>query len=270
MKPPTAAVARPHPDRIEVPAGHGWLGIPSALAAVAVNVRWFAARRPGTPLRVLSLIAIDTALRSRGIIITPDRRQAVIEVMELGALLNDRFDGDAHDLHALRASVAWFARSAHREVIRSYVKRLRRLERTRPDPAQGMTAGIHYREGVNHVSLAVLWALARGRSLAAAEMEIVREADLCLLFQIVMQTQLIDDVLDVRQDRRRGLPSFASGPEVTAASLVEMVSVYADPTPVGLNRNFCLRVALKIVATGTRALLAIRAADVSNGYRAGR
>lgn len=268
MKPATATVARRPPDRLEIPVGHGWLGIPSALVAIALNVRLFAARQPGTPLRVLSLIAIDAALRSRGIIITPDRRQAVIEVMELGALLNDRFDGDAYDPHALGASVAWFARSAHRELIRCYVKRLRRLERTRPDPGQGATAVMRYRESVNRVSLAVLWALARGRSLAIAEMEIEREADLRLLFQIVMQTQLIDDVLDVRQDRRRGLPSFANGPEVSAASLMEMVAVYSDPRPIRLNRNFCMRVALKVVAAGTQALIAIRSAAISNEARA--
>ncbi|MES2924483.1 MAG: hypothetical protein V4819_23220 [Verrucomicrobiota bacterium] len=260
MKPATATVRGRHSDRIEIPAGHGWLGIPSALAAFAANVGLFAARRPGTPLRVLSLMAIDAALRSRGIIITADRRQAVIEVMELGALLNDRFDGDAHDPRALRASVTWFERSEHREVIWSYAKRLRRLERTRPDPGQGTTAVMRYRESVNRVSLAVLWALARGRALAAAEMEIAREADLCLLFQIVMQTQLIDDVLDVRHDRRRGLPSFANGPEVTAASLCELVSAYSDSTPIGFNRNFYLQVTLKMMAAVSRAWIAIRPA----------
>ncbi len=268
MKPATAAVARQPQNRIEIPAGHGWLGIPSALVAIAANVRLFAARQPGTPLRVLSLIAIDTALRSRGIIITPDRRQAVIEAMELGAQLNDRFDGDAHNPQALRARVVWFARSAHREVIRCYVKRLRRLERTRPDPDQGAPAVTHYRESVNRVSLAVLWALARGKGMAIAEMEIEREADLRLLFQIVMQTQLIDDVLDVRQDRRRGLPSYANGPEVTVASLCGLVAAYSDPRPIRLNRNFCLRVALKVVAAGTRALIAIRSAAISNEARA--
>lgn len=247
--------------------GHGWLGIPFAVAAFAMNMRFFAARQPGTPLRVLSLVAIDAALRARGIMMMPDRRRAVIEAMELGALLNDRFDGDALNPEALRASVAWFAHSAHREVVWNYARRLRRLERSRPDARDCATAVRRYRENVNRVSLAALWALARTRTLAIAELEIEREADLRLLFQIVMQTQLIDDVLDVRQDRRRGLPSFANGAEVTAASLRGLVSVYSDSTPIRLDRNFCLRVALKIVGTSSRVLIALRAGALSNGAR---
>jgi hypothetical protein len=268
MKPETAIITGPREDRIGNLGEHRWLGIPTSLAAFAVNLRFFAARRPATPLRVLSLIAIDTASRSRGIAITPERRRAVIEAMELGALLNDRFDGDARDSEALRASWGWFAQSAYREIIWSYGKRLRRLERSRPDFG-GRSADVRlYREGVNSVSLALLWALARDKTLANAELEIGREGDLRLLFQIVMQTQLIDDVLDVRLDRRRCLPSFASGPAATPASLRELVSVYSDSKPIRLDRNFCLRVALKIVAAGARVLIALRAAAFSTSTRA--
>jgi len=258
MKLETAAVSRPRRNRTEIPAGHGWLGIAPVLVAIAVNVRFFAARLPGTPLRVLLLIACDAALRARGIIMTADRRKAVIEAMELGALLNDRFDGDPYNTDALRARVSWFAHSAHREVVWNYAKRLRRLERTRPDPGDCAAVVKCYRENVNRVSLAALWALASARTLAAAELEIECEADLHLLFKIVMQTQLIDDLLDVRHDRARGLPSFAAGADVTAASLLELVSVYSDLTPIQLDRSFCLRVALKIVAASAWILIALR------------
>ena len=258
MRPEIATATGQRRDRLGKSAGHGWLGVPAALTALAVNGRFFAARQPGTPLRVLSLMAIDAALRARGITMTPDRRQAVIEAMELGARLNDRFDGDAHDPEALRASVAWFVHSTHREVVWNYTKRLRRLERTRPDPGGCGNAVRRYRESVNSVSLAALWALARARSLAVAEVEIAREADLRLLFQIVMQMQLIDDVLDVSDDRRRGLPSFATGPDVTAASLRELVAGYSDARRIRLDWNFCLRVALKLVAASARVLIAIR------------
>lgn len=260
MKPETVTVAGPRRDRIGKSRRHGWLGLPSALAALAANGRLFVARRPGTPLRVLSLIAIDAALRARGITMTPDRRQAVIAAMELGALLNDQFDGDPHDPEALRARAAWFESSTHREVVRDYLKRLWRLERTRPDPEGCVAAVRRYREGVNGVSLAALWALARGRSLAIAELEIEREVDLRLLFQIVMQTQLMDDMLDIRQDRRRCLPSFATGSEVTADSLRGLVSVYSDSTPVRCDRHFCLRMALKMMGASARLLIATRAA----------
>ncbi len=78
------------------------------------------------------------------------------------------------------------------------------------------------------------------------------------MFQIVMQMQLIDDVLDVSHDRRRGLPSFATGPDMTAASLRELVAGYSDASRIRLDWNFCLRVALKLVAASARGLIAIR------------
>lgn len=249
VKPETAIIGLP--PQTGKSAGHGWLGIPAALAAVAGNLRFFSSRQPGTPLRMLSLIAITAALRSRGIMLDPDRRQAVIEAMELGALLNDRFDGDDYDPVGLRARMNGFARSTHRDVVRSYAKRLCRLERSRPDPGGGELAVRHYREGVNRVSLAMLWALGRSSSLGNAEWEIERESDLRLLFQIVMQAQVIDDVLDSREDRRRGLPSFVTG----GASLQETISIYADAEPVRLDRNFCLRVALRTITAGARLVV---------------
>jgi hypothetical protein len=234
-------------------AGHGWLGIPAAVVAFVANLRFLSSRQPGTPLRMLSLIAITAALRSRGIVLGPDRRQAVIEAMELGALLNDRFDGDAYDPEELRVRLTGFTRSEHRDVVRSYVKRLCRLERSRPDPADSSTAVRRYRENVNRVSLATLWALGCARTLGIAELEIERETDLRLLFQIVMQAQVIDDVLDVSEDRRRGLPSFAT----EGASLRETVSIYADGETLRFDRNFCLRVALRTITAGARLVVAI-------------
>lgn len=248
-----------------------WLGVPAILAAFAVNCRFFFARQPATPLRVLALIAITAALRSRGIVLGPDRRRALIEAMELGALLNDRFDQDPHDPEELRARVRWFARSEHRNLVRGYAKRLRRLERSRPDSMERGSATQCYREGVNSVSLAMLWALGHSRTLGIAELEIQREPDLQLLFQIVMQAQVIDDVLDLREDRRRELPSFATG----GASLQEIVSIYADGKPLRLDRDFCLRVALRTITAVARLVVAItartpKAAGCGRWRRAGR
>lgn len=235
----------------------GWLGISAAGMALVANLPLVAARRSGTPLRVLALVAITAVLRSRGFGLRADSRRAVIEAMELGAQLNDRFDGDLVESAALRARVVWFARSPHREVVRSYAKRLRRYERSRPGRCEPDPAIRHYRENVNRLSLALLWALATGTGLAAAEAEISRAADLRLLFRLVMLTQLTDDVVDVAQDRQRNLPSFASGPGVTAALLRAVVSSYAA-VPWRLDGNFCLRLALGIVAGCARGMIAVR------------
>lgn len=248
----------PAPDRANDLSGHGLLGIPVAMVAVATNLRFFADRRPSTPLRVLSLIAISAALQSRGILLEPERRRAVIESMELGALLNDRFDGDVYDPGKLRESVAWFAQSPHRDVVRNHARRLRHLERARPGAGASSTDVRIYRKNVNRVSLAVLWALASRRSLADAELAIEREADLRLFFQMVMLFQMIDDVLDIHEDRRRSLPTFSTATDATASSLSELVSAYEYSGPMSFDRNFCLRATLKIIAAGTRVVIRIR------------
>ena len=240
-------------------AGHGWLGIPFILAALAANSRLFLAREPDTPLRVFALIAIDVALRSRGLTMGADLRRAIVEALDLGALLNDRFDGDVHDSAALRAKIFWFANSSHRKVTRCYTKQLRHLKRSRPVPCEGPAAVKCYRENVNRVSLTFLWALARSVNFADAELEIRREPDLRLLYQMVMLSQLIDDLIDVRQDLSRCLPSFATQPDVTVASLYQLVSVYSESAPIRPDRNFCLRVALKIMESSARLVIMARA-----------
>lgn len=201
---------------------------------------------------MLSLIAITAALRSRGIVLSKERRQAVIDAMELGALLNDRFDGDPYDPKDLRDRINGFAKSAHRDVVWSYAKRLRQLEYSRPAPADHDPMAVRqYRENVNRISLAMLWALGRAVTLRIAESEIEQESDLRLLFQIVMLAQVIDDVLDFHEDQRRELPSFAT----CGASPRKMIDFYADAEPMHFNRCFCLQVALRMVTACARLIV---------------
>jgi hypothetical protein len=201
---------------------------------------------------MLSLIAITAALRTRGIIMCKERRQAVIDAMELGALLNDRFDGDPYDPKHLRGLINGFARSMHRDVVWSYAKRLRQLEHSRPAPADHDRMEVRlYRENVNSISLAMLWALGRARTLRIAESEIEQERDLRLLFQIVMLAQVIDDVSDFHEDQRRELPSFVT----CGASPGKMIDLYADGEPMQFNRCFCLQVALRMVTVCSRLVL---------------
>lgn len=263
MKSETAALGSPP---LEFRCRNG-VGIWSAAVAVITNCRCLAAREPSTPLRVLSLMAMDAALRSRGLSFTAGRRQAVIKAMELGAILNDRFDGVSFDARELRAHVASLASSPFREVVWCYAKRLRRLERTRPDPADGLGLTMRYRENVNRVSLALLWALASGSDLSAAEGALGVETDLHLMFRLVMQMQMIDDLLDERCDRRRGLPSFVTAAGANGLSLRAIARGYADLQPFCTCRNFPLRLALRITAVATRALIVLRF-RMSNATRA--
>jgi len=258
MRSGTAKVATLRQDDIGKSSHPVWMGISAALMAIGANLPLLVARQPGTPLRVLAVVAIAAALRSRGSRLRPDSRRAVIEAMELGALLNDRFDGEAGDPAVLRERVRWFARSPHREVVRCYAKRLRRCERSRPRPDEPAAGGKPYRENVNRISLALLWALANGITLAAAELETRQTEDLRLLFNLVMLTQVIDDVMDAGHDRSLKLPSFATAPEVTSASLKALVSQYSTAIRWRFDKNICLRLALGIAAFCTRGMIAIR------------
>lgn len=233
---------------------HGF-EIPAALGAFVANLRFFATPKPGTPLRVLSLIAIDAVLRGRGGILESDRRRAVIEAMELGSLLNDRMDGDHHDPAVLRSAVAWFATSPYRKIVRPYAASLRRYERGRPDAGEGLRAVACYRENVNETSLAFLWAIASKISFRQAREEIRVDSDLRLLFKIIMQCQLIDDTLDVRKDLKRGLPSFATARGTSVRALLKLTSAYSNLHDD--SRVSCLMLALKAVAAFARTTILI-------------
>lgn len=263
MNSSTGKIATLRQDGVGKSSPHAWMGIPAALGALVANLPLLVARRPRTPLRVLAVVAITAALRSRGVTLRPASRRAVIEAMELGALLNDRFDGGVADPAALREQVVWFARSPHRELVWCYAKRLRRYERCRPSPGEPIAVVKSYREDVNRISLALLWALASGTKLAAAELETWQAEDLRLLFNLVMLIQVLDDLLDAGHDRSLKLPSFATGPGATAAALHAVVSVYAAATPWRFDGNFCLRLAVGIVAICTRGMIAIRSVSGS-------
>jgi hypothetical protein len=260
MKPGPTSIGKSGRESIEHSARFGWFGIPSVFAALIANFRLFKPPRPSTLLRLLSLIALDAASRARGSALGIESRHAIIRAMEFGALLNDRFDGDCYDREVLRKLALWFARSEHRDIAWCYAKRLRHLERTRPDPCESNHTVRDYRENVNKVSLAFLWALARAKTIASAELEIQHEPDLRMLFQMVMLSQLIDDVFDMRQDRRRSLPSLATGPDVSGASLRELLSIYSVAAPLRLDQNFCMGMALKIMQSGARLVIMQRAA----------
>lgn len=239
----------------------GWLGIPAATAAFFGNAHLFFARLPGTPLRVLSLMAISAALEARGIPLDATRKRALIDTMELGAHLNDRFDGDPHNPADFHHYISSFSRSFHRDCICSYIKRLRHFERKRPVRTASAREVRIYRENVNRVSLATLWAIATQGPIDVAEREIRTAADLRILFRIVMIAQIIDDVLDIRKDRKRGLPSFATANDSNSHELFATVKSYSHPAPLGLHPHFCLHFLLRTAARSARTAIACRRAS---------
>jgi hypothetical protein len=205
-------------------------------------------------------MAISAALRSRGITMDDNCKRAVIETMELGAHLNDRLDGDPHQPSDLRKCISTFSRTIQRDCICNYIKRLRFLERSRPGPDADISSVKIYRENVNHVSLATLWAIASQRPLDMAEQEIRQETDLFILFRIVMTTQIIDDLLDIKKDRNRGLPSFATAVGTNSSALRSILNSYRYPAPMARDQHFCHHLLLHLTAKTASSLITCRRA----------
>lgn len=200
-----------------------------AVRASIETLPMFLTLKPGTPLRGLAWVALTAAARSRGFVMTKDQHRATVATMEFGAVLNDYLDGDLHDRSVLKSHAKWLAASPHRDVIRLYVKRLIEFELNRPKIGASFESCRDYREEVNRLSLAVLWAVASNTSLAAAEVQIIDDGDLRLLFGIVMQAQIIDDALDFEADMRRRLPSLANAAGADRGALRSLTQLYGRP-----------------------------------------
>lgn len=256
----------------------GWIascGI--AAASLLRGTAWLVGERPRTPLRVLCLMAFDTLHVFRKSKRLPARqRKALAALLDCGACVNAFHDGKGFSRQEYRATRRLLRDAGHDGLVAEYLARLRELEGERPAPGGdgGRFDQVRsYREDVVRLSLAVIASMAfDARSLEEGMQAVRGHEDLQLLFRIVMQCQVIDDVLDFDEDCSAGLPSFLTGP----ASLPEAiewtrraVAGYADASAASPSGHCVpLRVVLVGVSACTRLLLGLgswRAKDVSCG-----
>ncbi len=178
----------------------------------------FFAARPRTPLRVLCIMAFDTLHRLRSSQRLPTHRVRMLAaLLDFGACANAAFDGKKfcpQEFHRTRQLLedAGFGSTAA-----EYWRRIQELERRRPCPG-GNRAQFQrvktYREEVVQLSLGVLTSTVFGLDcLDDGIQAICAETDLAIVFGIVMQCQVIDDVMDYSKDAAAGLPSFLTAPE---------------------------------------------------------
>ena len=189
-----------------------------AVASVLRGLPLFFAARPRTPLRVLCIMAFDTLHRLRTSQRLSARRVRVLAaLLDFGACANAAFDGKTfcpHEFHRTRQLLedAGFGSTAN-----EYWRRIQELERQRPD-SSGSRAQFQrvrsYREGVVRLSLGVLTTTVFGLECLDDGIQAMRaEDDLAVVFGIVMQCQVIDDVVDYSKDAAAGLPSFLTASE---------------------------------------------------------
>jgi len=191
-------------------------GISSTLIAVISMLRGlslFLSGRPRTPLRVLCIVAFDTihVLCHRRRLPT-FKLKMLAALLDFGACANAALDQKKVCRRECRVTRQLLEEAGIGWSMAEYRRRLRNLERSRPLPGgdrwQFQKVSL-YREAVVRLSLGMVATVADGSMCLDEAIEATYGAgDLNLLFRIVMQCQIIDDVLDYSQDKPAGLPSF--------------------------------------------------------------
>jgi hypothetical protein len=245
------------------------LGLASVLSAVKSLVRGlplFLSARPRTPLRVLCIMAFDTLQRLRHAKpLSAAKLRLLAAFLDFGACANAALDGKEYCQRECRSTLQLLEEAGIRTSVVEYLRRLRELEGERPTPEgdercfQQVTS---YREAVVRLSLGMAAATAdRNHCLEEGIRATYYEADLNILFRIVMQCQIIDDVLDYAMDRSAGLPTFltACKPLSQAMELTRVAALdYADVrTLPRIGNVVALRSALFLVSACTKLTIVL-------------
>ena len=189
----------------------------------------FVCARPKTPLRIMCVMAFDTlhVYRNSQRLSAP-MLKTLATLLDLGACANTFFDVKDFSPKEYQTTLRLLEDAGIRSSVDKYLMRLRELERRRPTPGGGYREYQKirsYREAVVRLSLGIIATTAlRKQSVEEGIQATHCDVDLKILFRIVMQCQIIDDVLDYSKDASAGLPSFLTAP----ASLPEAYELAYD------------------------------------------
>jgi hypothetical protein len=204
-----------------------------------------------------------------------ERRKDLAAFLDFQACTNAAWDRKhlcAAEYQALRqrlenAGLGWW--------IADYCGRLRELETRRPPVAGDLRSFDDvrsYREAVARLSLASITAIAlNAECLEEALQATYGDSDVAALFRMAMQCQIIDDVIDYKEDLVAGLPSFLTA----SPSLPQSLTLTADAArsySASHGRSaggaaFPLHVALSVITA--LAKLFVRARRGAVAYRQG-
>jgi hypothetical protein len=221
---------------------------------------------PGTPLRVLCIVALDTirVLRSSPPLSRQERHD-LATLLDFQACTNAVWDRKHLCLAEYQALRQRLENAGLGVWVEAYLSRLGELEARRP-PIGGDRHRFDdvrlYRESVVRLSLATLIAMtSKAGSLEDAIRSTYCESDVATLFQLAMQCQIIDDVLDYSEDLSAGLPSFltasASLPEAMALTAEAARSYAARPGRPAGRSVLPLEAALYVLTTATKFVVAV-------------
>jgi hypothetical protein len=201
-------------SRLTAPAGR------SRISSTLISIRsvrrclpLFVSTRPRTPLRVLCVMAFDALHQLRYSKPLPVATQRVLAaLLDFGACTNAIFDEKPYRRKELELTRQILDEAGLHSMVEDVMRRLSDLEGRRPSPFgddQRFHDARSYREAVARLWLGTVTATAAAsRCLEEGILATYRDDVLELLFRIVMQCQIIDDVLDYSRDASAGLPSF--------------------------------------------------------------
>jgi hypothetical protein len=246
---------------------------PGRLRATLVSLGCFLRRlplffcaTPKTPLRALCIIALDTVHVLRNARPLPRSRcKQLAALLDFQACTNavwDRKDLRAPEYRALRKRLESVGLGMW---VTVYLGHIRELESRRPsiggDP-QRFDDVRSYREAVARLSLATVTAIAlNAEDLDEGIRATHCDNDVAALFRMAMQCQIIDDVIDYREDLSAGLPSFLTA----CASLPQAIALTADSVQLyAANRGpsagpgvFPLEAALRVFTLVTKLVVSV-------------
>jgi hypothetical protein len=191
----------------------------AALSAVTVCSPMLLRARPRTALRVFCIAAFEYLARLEGSTLGSQRRLAIAHACDFGSLRDEYYDQQKLDLTEYRLLRSALRRIAPEEATSSYIQQLRKAERGRPILSPGSQeiaiATSAYRATV--IDLSLRW-MQRLSGLA------VDRVKFHSLLSLVCLMQLVDDLLDWKEDYADGNPSY-----VTAFLLEQPRSRIATP-----------------------------------------
>ena len=196
----------------------------SAAAAVVCAPMFFEAR-PRTPLRVFCIAAFEYLARLGGRTLGRQRRVAIAHACDFGSLRDEYYDEQKLDRAEYRSLRRALRRIAPERSTLRYIRQLRDAERSRPIFAEGgdgvVKATIGYRKSVIKLSLAWM------ESIAGLACERVKAHS---LVSLVCLMQLADDLLDWKEDRACGCPSYVTAflAEQPGAPMAKRLRAQAD------------------------------------------
>jgi hypothetical protein len=202
-------------------------------------------------------MAFDTIHRLRNAKPLPMLKcRMLAALLDFGACANAAFDHKSFWRDEYRRTLQLLEDAGIGSSLVEYLRRLRDLESSRPLPGgdywQFRQVRL-YREAVVRLSLGMVAATASGnQSLDVGIRATDCDADLKILFRIVMQCQIIDDVLDYPKDLSAGLPSFLTATRSLpqASELTRQAALgYADDRDLPRTGDvFPLRSALYLIS----------------------